>query len=251
VTSRLLMPCRPPARLAAPGDSRGSCAPTPALDWQAPELCAFAAEVASTGLEGLALVRRAHRFVGQRVRPVYALDDLQPASRTLRRGRGSCSQRFGVLEAVARAGGIATRSRGLVVDGRFWYPRFPLLRWAVPDSVLLAWPEFRLDGGWVSASDLFGSAEGRTDLTPFTNRGRETLFDAVTRTAIDWDGAAGMPGACAAAGGAPCDLSVHVLADLGTFESRDALFAAVGQTFCGPTHRLVGPVLGRWAAGGA
>ncbi|WP_457464607.1 hypothetical protein [Streptomyces sp. TE5632] len=64
----------------------------------------------------------------------------------LRRGRGSCSQRLAVLESVARASGVATRVRGLLVDGSFWYPRFPRLHRIVPEQVLLAWPEFRLEG---------------------------------------------------------------------------------------------------------
>ncbi|SEK66054.1 hypothetical protein [Nonomuraea pusilla] len=68
------------------------------------------------------------------------MNERQPASRTLALGRGSCSQRLAVLEAVARACGVATRVRGLLVDGRFWHPRFPLLRPLVPGRVVLAWP---------------------------------------------------------------------------------------------------------------
>jgi hypothetical protein len=51
-----------------------------------------------------------------------------------------------VLEAVARAIGVPTRVRGLLVDGVFWYPRFPRSKPLVPERVLLAWPEFLLDG---------------------------------------------------------------------------------------------------------
>lgn len=60
--------------------------------------------------------------------------------------------------------------------------RFPLLRWAVTDVVLLAWPEIWVDVSWVSASDM----------------------------------------------------SANVLQDLGTFESRDAMFTETGKTFCPP-----------------
>lgn len=43
------------------------------------------------------VLRVAHGFIAERVRPVYAVGDTQPVSRTLRRGRGSCSQRLAVL----------------------------------------------------------------------------------------------------------------------------------------------------------
>lgn len=146
----------------------------------------------------------------------------QPASRTLTRGRGSCSQRLAVLEAVARSADIATRSRGLLVDGSFWYPRFPRLRFAVPDTVVLAWPEFNLDGAWTSASDLFEPPHASP--AGFTNADSETLFDALARGAVDWDGVTSSTGACSS-----CDLSAAVLEDLGRYDSRDELFSRPRQ----------------------
>jgi hypothetical protein len=191
-----------------------------------------------------ALLVRAHGLIAARVRPVYALDDTQPASRTLVRRRGSCSQRLAVLEAVARGAGIQTRVRGLLVDGRFWYPRFPQLRMAVPDSVVLAWPEFLLDTHWVAASEIFGSLQSLSGSGGFSNADGETLFDAVARTAVDWDGVTSATGVCSA-----CDLSGTVLKDLGRFDSRDEFFASHGQTLCRPARLLADPVLGRWSAG--
>ncbi|SDI86810.1 transglutaminase-like domain-containing protein [Nonomuraea jiangxiensis] len=95
----------------------------------------------------------AHQLVAARVRPVYAMDERQPVSTTLGLGRGSCSQRLALLEAVARGSGIATRVRGLLIDGRFWHPRFPRLRALIPRQVVLAWPEFLLAGRWVAVSE--------------------------------------------------------------------------------------------------
>ncbi|MFE2103698.1 transglutaminase domain-containing protein [Streptomyces sp. NPDC059468] len=181
--------------------------------------------------------------------------DERPVSEVLRRRRGSCSQRLAVLEAVARASGMATRVRGLLVDGRFWYPRFPQIHRFVPHQVVLAWPEFHLDelsptehltAPWLTVSELFsgvnepreGSSEG------FTNAGTETLFEALSRTAIDWDGTT----VCLAAGAA-CDLSAYVLADLGHFDSRDELFAQHGQPLCGMARLLAEPILSRRSAG--
>jgi hypothetical protein len=206
--------------------SFSGCVATPILDWQ--NLSALVAEVGG--------LREAHEMIRARVRPVYSLDEGQAASVTVAKGRGSCSQRLAVLEAVSRARGIATRSRGLVVDGRFWYPRFPRLERWVPEEVVLAWPEFFVGEEWVPVSGLFDDLGG----TGFTNDGTETLFEAISRTTVDWDGLT-----C----GSSCDLSRWVRADLGIFSSRDDLFASAGQTICGPARLLLEPVMGRWSAG--
>lgn len=221
----------------------GSTEPTPILDWRSPTVRAVTDALGSAA-DGQELLRRVHGVITAKVRPVYAVDDAQPVSSTLDRGRGSCSQRLAVLEAVARSAGIATRVRGLLVDGRFWYPRFPYLRFAVPDVVLLAWPEFRLDGVWVSASELFGAPGGNSAKEGFTNADGETLFDALARGAVDWDGVTSAPGSCST-----CDLSATIVRDLGLFDSRDELFSRHGQTLCWPTRKLAEPVLSRWSAG--
>ncbi|MFE7856442.1 transglutaminase domain-containing protein [Streptomyces sp. NPDC057403] len=267
MTSSLLMPRRR-ARLRTSGAEAavfGSTAPTPILDWRHPRVAALLCRIEETAGAGedaepddrSAFLRRAHRYIGRTVRPVYSVRDDLPVSGVLRRGRGSCSQRLAVLEAVARASGVPTRVRGLLLDGRFWYPRFPRLHHVVPDQVVLAWPEFRVAGpapgagfaaDWLSASELFGSLDElsvrRAD--GFSNAGAETLFDALSRTPIDWDGTTPCP-----ASGAGCDLSGHVLADLGRFDSRDELFARHGQTLCATARLLAEPVLGRRGAGAA
>jgi hypothetical protein len=202
------------------------------------------AELAEAGLGERELVQQAHALIAARVVPTYAVYEGRPASRTLRSGRGSCSQRLALLEAVARGSRIRTRARGLLVDGSFWYPRFPRLRFAVPDVVVLAWPEFWLEQRWVSASDLFGPAGSVVGAHGFTNVGGETLFDAIRRTAVDWDGTSRVAGAPSV-----CDLSGAVASDLGTFNSRDELFAAHGQTICWGIRALTGPFLARWSAG--
>jgi len=254
MTSRALTPwwrSRQPSGAASGAD--GSVAPTPILDHASPAVRALLAELRLAEPDGAAraLLLRAHGAIASRVRAVYAVDDAQPASRTLARGRGSCSQRLAVLEAVARADGTPTRVRGLLIDGRFWYPRFPRLRFAVPDAVLLAWPEFLLDGMWTGAEELFGSVGALSADGGFTNAGGgftnadgETLFDALGRTAVDWDGATSTPEQCSA-----CDLSGQVLLDLGRFGSRDDLFAAHGQTLCWSARTAADPVLSRWSAG--
>ncbi|MFF8833701.1 transglutaminase domain-containing protein [Streptomyces sp. NPDC015131] len=221
----------------------GSVAATRILDHRHPAVRALLADAraaAGTGGER-AVVLAAHGLISARVRPVYAMDDTRPASRTLRLGRGSCSQRLAVLEAVARAAGVPTRVRGLLVDGAFWYPRFPRLRRLVPDTVVLAWPEFRLGGAWVNASELYAPLEvlGAREPRGFTNTGSQTLFEALASTAVDWDGAGA---GCGTGGCAAYDLSAMVRRDLGRFASRDELFAAHGQTLC-PPARIAGGVL--------
>ena len=241
VTSALLTPWW--RNREAEAREAGGIEPTAILNWSSSEVGALTSELGSVG-NGRDLLQRAHSLIAARVRPVYAVDDAQPVSHTLARGRGSCSQRLAVLEAVARASGIATRSRGLLVNGTFWYPRFRRLRFAVPDVVLLAWPEFCLDEAWVSASELFGplGSGGRT--AEFTNADGETLFDALARGVVDWDGVTSKPGTCST-----CDLSATVLHDLGRFDSRDELFTRHGQTLCWPARTLAEPFMSRWAAG--
>lgn len=247
MTSRWLTPWWRTRTVEAVATSAvGGVDPTAILDWQSPALRALTTEVqlAVGPDDGRSVLLHAHALIAARVRPVYSLGESQPASRTLRRGRGSCSQRLAVLEGVARGSGIPTRVRGLLIDGTFWYPRFPRLRFAVPDAVVLAWPEFLLAGSWVDAAELFGAVGSLSGDRGFTNADGETLFDALGRTAVDWDGTTSTPGVCSA-----CDLSGNVLSDLGRFGSRDDLFNSHGQTLCPPARILGGPLLGRWSAG--
>ncbi|MFJ5140823.1 transglutaminase domain-containing protein [Streptomyces sp. NPDC088707] len=281
MTSRLLMPFRTAGAAPAPdAETAGSTRPTSILDLAHPRVAALVTRVRREADERGAttdrdLLRTAHGIIAATVRPVYSVEDLRRVSRTLRLGRGSCSQRMAVLEAVARSLGVPTRVRGLLVDGAFWYPRFPKLRPFVPEEVLLAWPEFLLDDTWVPVAELFargeeagpapagaftnagaeagpapagaftnaGAEAGPAPAGAFTNAGAETLFEAVARTTVDWDA----PAACA--GSAPCDLSAHLRTDLGRFTSRDELFARHGQTLCRPARTLAEPLLGRWSTG--
>ncbi|MEV0170343.1 transglutaminase domain-containing protein [Streptomyces sp. NPDC050803] len=252
MTSSLLMP----RGRAREGTARaaGSTAPTRILDWEHPSVASLLGQIdlpdAADPVHRLAALRRAHRWIATSVRPVYSVQDERPVSEVLRRGRGSCSQRLAILESVARASGVATRVRGLLVDGSFWYPRFPRLHRIVPHQVVLAWPEFHIEGlsptaPWLTVSELFGGLDELSNGGGgFTNSGTETLFEALSRTAIDWDGTTACP-----SDGAACDLSAHVLADLGHFDSRDELFARHGQTLCGMARLLAEPVLGRRSAG--
>ncbi|WP_380169496.1 transglutaminase domain-containing protein [Jannaschia sp. R86511] len=239
-------------------DCPGSTGATRILDHTSAEVQSLLRGCRRPGAQGdvTGVLLRAHGLIAERVRPVYAVEDTQSVSRTLRRGRGSCSQRLAVLEAVARAVGVPTRSRGLLLDGRFWYPRFPGLRAVVPDQVVLAWPEFHVDGTWLDSSALLAAPDlsGADHGVQFTNAGEETLFEAVGRGAVRWDEA---PGSTddgheqAQVGCDTCSLSGWVLAELGRYDSRDELFAAHGQTLCWPARTAAGPVLSRWSAGAA
>jgi len=206
---------------------------TPILDWGSPPIRRLAAEVDTS--EPIALLRAGHALIAQRVVPVYALDEYQAASRTLELGRGSCSQRFAVLEAVARASGIPTRVRGLSVEGQFWYPRFPRLHVFVPDRVVIAWPSFLLDDSWMSVSHLF--EHGGASASFFTNEG-ESLFEAVGTASIEWERDASSVGPV-------CDLSSVVGEDLGFFDTRDELFDR-HRTFSPLTQALLDPIVRRW-----
>ncbi|MCZ0981142.1 transglutaminase domain-containing protein [Streptomyces diastatochromogenes] len=250
MTSRLLMPVRARDLTAPAREVPGSTRPTPVLDLEHPLVTELVARVRRVSEERGAVTDRArlqvaHGILVTAVRPVYSVEDRHRVSRTLRLGRGSCSQRMAALEAVARSLGVATRVRGLLVDGTFWYPRFPKLRPFVPEEVLLAWPEFLLDDTWVPLAELFTGLGPSAHGGGFSNSGAETLFEAVARTTVDWDA----PAACA--GSASCDLSAHLRTDLGRFSSRDELFDLHGQTLCRPARTLAEPFLGRWSAGAA
>lgn len=244
MTSRLLMSYNAQAKRAGvparePAAVVGSTRATAILDHDDPLVGALARRVLSEATPRDAL-RAAHRIIARDVRPVYSVEDRRPVSRTLRLRRGSCSQRMAALEAVARAVRVRTRVRGLLVDGTFWYPRFPRLKPFVPEQVLLAWPEFRISGAWLPIGDLFDAPAPGGD--GFANKGGETLFDAIARTGVQWD-------TCGTAPGTTCDLSAQVVADLGHFDDRDELFARHGQTLCRTARTLGEPVLGRWSAG--
>jgi hypothetical protein len=209
-------PAATPANLAA----------TPILDHQHPAIRRLAAEARGEGGSDADFARRAHGRLAEMIRPVYTLDDALPASAVLARGVGSCSQRMALLEAVARAGGVPTRVRGLWMDGRFWYPRFMWTRPFIPRRVLLAWPRLLLDGAWTDFDEIYApvaSLAANDPAAAFTNAG-ETLFEAVAHTPVDLMGKTRSP-SCGAAG---CDLSRFVLGEAGLFDTRDEMFARHG-----------------------
>ena len=74
---------------ATPGTSTGSVAATPTLDWGTSAVQSLLVELQPAEAAGSrAILLRAHALIAARVRPVYALDDLQPVSETLARARG-------------------------------------------------------------------------------------------------------------------------------------------------------------------
>lgn len=220
-------------------DQAGSTEPTQILDHRSAAISRLVrrARQSADSADPVVILEAAHALIRDEVRAVYALEERTPASRTLSRGFGSCSQRLAILESAARALGVPTRVRALLIDRSFWYPRFQATSFVLPDQILLAWPEFSIDA-WKPASELFGPIGCRGGGT-FTNTGSETLFEAVGRCAVDWDGREGSDSH---------DLSRFVRADHGYFTHRDDAFAALGQTLCGPSRLLADPLLRRVSA---
>jgi transglutaminase-like putative cysteine protease len=209
------------ADIARPAPDDGNLKATAILDHDSPAVRELSDTIARESDGALSYLRAAHQFLRQHVRPIYTVDELQPTSVTLARGKGSCSQRFACLEALARCKGIATQVQALWIAGRFWYPRFGLTKWFIPREILLAWPAFRVDGQWVTAESLFGSIEELAERSPsgFTNTG-ESIFDAVSHTAIDFHGQTAQ---CA---GGVCNLAPFLARTGEIFPTRDELFAA-------------------------
>src|SRR5437588_8903227 len=99
--------------------------PTAILNSNHPVIVRFTQQLlAECPVGGRMFLQMAHQRLAEQLSAVYTLNERQPASITLARGSGSCSQRMAVLEAVARAAGIGTRSRALWIDGHFWSARF-------------------------------------------------------------------------------------------------------------------------------
>jgi transglutaminase-like putative cysteine protease len=198
---------------------------TPILDHGDPSIHRVASELRSGNRGEREFVQAAHQYVARHVKPVYSLNELQPASRTLQKQVGSCSQRMACLEAIARAGAVPTRVRVLQVSGRFWHPRFPVARVFMPNSILLVWPQFYLNGAWADVDELYGSAAelAKAAKTGFSNMG-ESVFDAIDHTPVDFLGKT-----CAAGCSSGFDLSKFLLADNGLFDTRDEAFERFGS----------------------
>jgi hypothetical protein len=199
--------------------------PTAILDWEARQIRAIACKLRQEHADDRELLRAAHRQLAQSIRPIYTLNELQPASVTIRRRFGSCSQRLACLEAVARAAGVPTRARALHVSGQFWYPRFRAVGVFLPERVLLVWPQFVLGNEWIDMEEIYAPLVqiAETASHEFRNIG-ESIFDAIDRTPIDFFGKTCSSGCQTSR----FDLSKFVISDEGFFESRDHVFERFG-----------------------
>ncbi len=199
---------------------RANLKATTILDLDREEIRSFAESLFQPDQSDRSFAQKAHLCLCKLLRPVYSVNEWQPASKTLLNRKGSCSQRMACLETVARAGGIPTRVRALHMKGSFWYPRFHFSRPFIPGSVLLVWPQFFLEGMWVDFDELHSSMDRLVAASPaFTNEG-ESLFEAVSRTPVDF-----LSISCGLACAKPeHDLSKYVLSDDGFFDTRDQVF---------------------------
>lgn len=204
---------------------RANLKATAILDVDSEEIRSLTESLTQPDQSDRSFVQKAHLYLCEVLRPVYSVNEWQPASKTLRQKRGSCSQRMACLEALARAAGIPTRVRALHVKGSFWYPRFRFSRPFIPEHILLVWPQFFLSGIWVDFDELHSSMDRLVEDSPgFSNDG-ESLFEAVQKTPVDFLGkSCGL--ACAKPGH---DLSKYILGDDGFFDARDEVFERFGS----------------------
>jgi Transglutaminase-like superfamily len=199
--------------------------PTAILDWGEPEIKSVATDLREKYDDHRQLLQAAHGYLVRSLLPIYTLNELQPASVTVRKKCGSCSQRTACLEAIARAAGIPTRARALFVSGQFWYPRFRAFAWFLPEKVLLVWPQFFLDGTWTSVDEIYAPLAhlAQRASNEFRNDG-ESIFDAIDRTPIDFFGKTCTSGCVTS----KFDLSKFVVSDEGIFATRDEVFTRFG-----------------------
>jgi hypothetical protein len=199
---------------------------TTILDIHDDEIRSLAAALSQSNLSRLQFLQKAHLHLVQSLQPVYSVNEEQPASVTLRKGSGSCSQRTAVLEAIARAAGIPTRVHALAVNGSFWYPRFRFTRPFIPKSVLLVWPQFYVGDKWQDFDELHAPIEQIAARAKggFTNTG-ESLFEAVESKPVDFLGKT-----CGLGCYSPeRDLSKFLLNNHGLFDTRDEVFEQFGS----------------------
>ena len=194
--------------------------PTTILDHQHPSVQSLVGQLNQTKPSPRAFVQAAHRYISEKMKAVYSIDEDRAVSETLRLNEGSCGQRMAAVEALARGYGVPTRNRAIWLDRRFWNSRLPLLRFFLPKRTLMPWSQFYFDGQWVDFDELFGPITELAANTPvkhaFTNRG-ESLYDAVHHMPVDFLGKLkGTPYAS-------YDISRFVVGDGGIFDSRDEL----------------------------
>ena len=201
-------------------------AATSILDFESPSLLQLHAQLSESATSDLEFLHKAHRYLTSTVTPVYSLNEWQPASKTLLLRRGSCSQQMACLEALARAHRIPTRVRALWIKGAFWRKRFPILSPVLPRRVLLLWPEFFVEGKWVSFEELFASVQelACSSAKPFLNNA-ETVFEAIENQAVDFFGKS-VAGPCEYK---TVDLRSWVIADDSYFATRDEALARYGS----------------------
>ena len=104
----------------------GNLMATAIMDYENPVCCQAITYLKnkSSGKTNRIFLQNAYYYIQKTVLPIYTLDEFQPASKTLEKMRGSCSQRTACLETMVRGNRVATRFRALWIDGKFWYPRF-------------------------------------------------------------------------------------------------------------------------------
>jgi hypothetical protein len=195
-------------------------AATPILDYGSPEVQTLATVLRAAHPDDRDYLQAAHqRLSDANMQTVYAINDDQPASVTLRENKGSCMQRMAALEALARAVGIATRVRALWTNKRLWFHRLPLLKLGLPEVILYTWPQFRIGGKWVDFDELYepiAKLAARAKKA-FSNAG-ESVFSAVRDQPVDF------LGKCKDCGRPDLDLS-PLATDAGIYDTRDELFA--------------------------
>lgn len=188
---------------------------TPILDYNNRELSQLVESIYASSEHDF--LRKAYLEVMRRIYPIYTIDEYQPASVTLKKEKGSCTQRAALVEAMARSVGIPTRIHALWIDGTFWYPRFP--RWTypfIPKRILLLWSQFLIEDQWLDFAEVIASLEELATHSDsgFTNHA-ETLYDAIAIRPVDFDNRLAR---CEC--GDRYDLSHYVLGDGGMFDDR-------------------------------
>jgi hypothetical protein len=239
-----LLDAPPPATSAphapAPGGPDGLLRPTALLDYEHPSIAGLLARRAWEGLPAYDRIGAAYAFVRDEVAFGYNAADDRPASAVLADGYGQCNTKATLLMALLRALGVPCRLHGFTITKALQRGVVPELAYRIaPADILHSWVEVWHGGRWVNLEGFILDGPYLASLQrAFAARGALCAYgvgtDDLGAPGVEWAGA---------------DTYVQrtgINADLGTFDTPDAFYAAHQQALSPLKAWLYRRVIRHW-----
>lgn len=199
--------------------------PTPLLDFGAPALQALIRARGWAGLPADQKIGAAYTFVRDAVKFGYNRGDDIPASAVLADGYGQCNTKGTLLMALLRGLGIPCRLHGFTIHKALQRGVVPEAVYALaPDSILHSWVEVWHNDRWINLEGFILDRPFLSSLQSAFRDSGESLCgygagtDCLSAPPVDWTGT---------------DTYIQktgINADLGLFDTPDALYAQHRQT---------------------